>query len=245
MNICWFITILLLLHSCSPGDGMDHGIVGGHASVPHSRPYMVYILDSITHTACDGFLVREDFVMTAAHCNKDFRHPKVYLGVSDTKFLPHGIEVDSFPHPGFKNNMGNDIMLLKLKTPVTLNKTVTIIDLPNPWNDKISKDCLVMGWGSTIYDHDSPSTVLRELKVTLTSDANCGKPDIICHKGKVGPSLGDSGGPFICGGVAQGIVSFYIGISEDYISGYTRISQHLLWINKVMTKANKADKVNI
>ncbi|XP_056614771.1 granzyme G-like [Triplophysa dalaica] len=172
---------------------MDHGIVGGHVSVPHSRPYMVYILDSITHTACDGFLVREDFVMTANYLMNNFsvgfRRPKVYLGVSDTKFLPHGIEVDSFPHPGFKNNMGNDIMLLKLKTPVTLNKTVTIIDLPNPWNDKISKDCLVMGWGSTIYDHDSPSTVLRELNVTLTSDANCGKPDIICHKGKVGPSL--------------------------------------------------------
>ncbi|KAA0712210.1 Mast cell protease 3 [Triplophysa tibetana] len=212
---------------------MDHGIVGGHVSVPHSRPYMVYILDSITHTTCDGFLVREDFVMTAAHCN--IKHPKVYLGVSDTKFLPHGIEVDSFPHPDFKNSMGNDIMLLKLKTPVTLNKTVTIIDLPNPWNDKISKDCLVMGWGSTKYDHYSPSTVLKELNVTLTSDTNCLEPDIICHKGKVGPSLGDSGGPFVCGGVAQGIVSFHINISGDYISGYTRITHHLLWIKTVMT----------
>ncbi|XP_056615216.1 granzyme-like protein 1 [Triplophysa dalaica] len=238
MNICWFITILLLLHSCSPGDGMDHGIVGGHASVPHSRPYMVYILDSITHTACDGFLVREDFVMTAAHCKMNFRRPKVYLGVSDKKFLPHGIEVDSFPHPGFKNKPGNDIMLLKLKTPATLNKTVTIIDLPNPWNDKILKDCLVMGWGSMIHKHYSPSTVLRELNVTLKNLTHCFEPDVICNEDPFGPAQGDSGGPLVCKDIVMGIVSFNMEKTEGYLTGYTRVSQHLLWINEIMKKNN-------
>ncbi|KAI7791096.1 granzyme-like protein 1 [Triplophysa rosa] len=236
MNICWFITILLLLHSCNPGDGMDHGIVGGHVSVPHSRPYMVYIQDSRTKSACDGFLVREDFVMTAAHCKKS--HLKVYLGVSDTTLLPTGIEVDSFPHSSFENKPGNDIMLLKLKTRATLNKTVTIIDLPNPWNDKILKDCLVMGWGSTKYDHYSPSTVLRELNVTLKDLTNCFEPDVICNEDPFGPSQGDSGGPLICGGIAMGIVSFHMKKTEGYLTAYTRVSQHLQWINEIMKKNN-------
>ncbi|XP_057182285.1 chymase-like [Triplophysa rosa] len=235
MNICWFMSILLLLHSCTPGDGMDHGIVGGHVSVPHSRPYMVYIQDSIkTHLNCDGVLVREDFVMTAAHCHESFTHPKVYLGVNDTQFLPHGMEADSFPHPNFENRPGNDIMLMKLKTPATLNKTVSIIALPNPWNEDISKDCLVMGWGSTKYDYYSPSTVLRELNVTLKDLTNCFEPDVICNEDPFGPSKGDSGGPLICGGIAQGIVSFNTKQSKGYVTGYTRVSQHLLWINKVM-----------
>lgn len=46
-------------------------IIGGHEAVPHSRPYMVLLqrhvqANKIIH--CDGFLLNEDFVMTAAHC---------------------------------------------------------------------------------------------------------------------------------------------------------------------------------
>uniref|UniRef100_A0A8C1WJQ3 Peptidase S1 domain-containing protein n=1 Tax=Cyprinus carpio TaxID=7962 RepID=A0A8C1WJQ3_CYPCA len=47
-----------------------HGIVGGKVSILHSRPYMVYIRDKISKLTCDGFLVREDYVMTAAHCKQ-------------------------------------------------------------------------------------------------------------------------------------------------------------------------------
>uniref|UniRef100_A0A672P1U0 Peptidase S1 domain-containing protein n=1 Tax=Sinocyclocheilus grahami TaxID=75366 RepID=A0A672P1U0_SINGR len=46
---------------------MHDGIVGGKVSVPHSRPYMVYICNKISKVACGVFLVREDYVITAAH----------------------------------------------------------------------------------------------------------------------------------------------------------------------------------
>uniref|UniRef100_A0A3Q0TB97 Peptidase S1 domain-containing protein n=1 Tax=Amphilophus citrinellus TaxID=61819 RepID=A0A3Q0TB97_AMPCI len=46
-------------------------IVGGHEAVPHSRPYMVLLERHMSNGQikyCGGFLLNEDFVMTAAHC---------------------------------------------------------------------------------------------------------------------------------------------------------------------------------
>jgi secreted trypsin-like serine protease len=48
-------------------------IYGGKEAVLYSRPYMVLLERATTNILkpknCAGFLVREDFVMTAAHCN--------------------------------------------------------------------------------------------------------------------------------------------------------------------------------
>uniref|UniRef100_A0A672P3Z6 trypsin n=1 Tax=Sinocyclocheilus grahami TaxID=75366 RepID=A0A672P3Z6_SINGR len=208
MSILWHITCLLLLRSCTPGFFI-HGIVGGKVSVPHSRPYMVYIRDKISQLTCGGFLIREDYVMTAAHCKQS--NLMVYLGVSDTNFLPDGIEVDPVPHSKFNmKREGHDIMLLKLKTQATLNKIVGTITLPNPENEEIAKDCMVMGWGWKKYHDESPSNVLKE--------AN-----------------GDSGGPLVCGGVAEGIVSVSKTKSNaDHLSAYTHISLYYPWIQSIM-----------
>ncbi|XP_026054068.1 granzyme E isoform X1 [Carassius auratus] len=232
MSIRWQITCLLLLPSCTPGFSMDDGIVGGKVSVPHSRPYMVFIRDSVTKTTCGGFLVREDYVMTAAHCRRN--NLVVYLGVDDTRHLPGGVAVDPIPHPGFNmNKKGHDIMLLKLKTPAVLNKTVNTIALPG--NEQFSKDCMVMGWGWQDYHHGSPSDVLKEANVTLIDSENCGPADTLCNEGKTGPSQGDSGGPLVCGGVAQGIVSFYKNhTNADYLTVYTHISHFFAWIHDNM-----------
>ncbi|XP_016340670.1 granzyme-like protein 1 [Sinocyclocheilus anshuiensis] len=162
MSICWHITCLLLLCSCTPGFFI-HGIVGGKVSVSHSRPYMVYIRDKVSKQACCVFLVTEDYVMTAAHYKQS--HLMAYLEIDDTNFLPDGVEVDPLPHPEFSIT-GHDILLLKLKTPATLNRTVNTITLPKPENEEISKDCMVMGWGWKKYDHVSPSNCLVGLPKT-------------------------------------------------------------------------------
>uniref|UniRef100_A0A8C1L2J7 Si:ch211-212d10.1 n=1 Tax=Cyprinus carpio TaxID=7962 RepID=A0A8C1L2J7_CYPCA len=233
MSILWHITCLLLLRSCSPGFFI-HGIVGGKVSILHSRPYMVYIRDKISKLTCDGFLVREDYVMTAASCKQS--HLMVYLGVTDTNFLPDGIEVDPVPHPEFNmNRTGHDIMLLKLKTPATLNTAVGTITLPKTENEEIPKDCMVMGWGWKKFHDESPSNVLKEASVTLIDSENCGTADTLCTEGSTGPAPGDSGGPLVCGGVAEGIVFFNKNRSNaENLTAFTHISRYLSWIQSIM-----------
>ncbi|KAL0153229.1 hypothetical protein M9458_051470 [Cirrhinus mrigala] len=43
------------------------GIVNGTEAKPHSRPYMVSLQKNEKHF-CGGFLISDDFVLTAAHC---------------------------------------------------------------------------------------------------------------------------------------------------------------------------------
>ncbi|CAO2591048.1 Mast cell protease 4 [Lemmus lemmus] len=65
MQAILFLLALLL----PPGAGAEE-IIGGVESRPHSRPYMAQlkILTDKGFTACGGFLISEEFVMTAAHC---------------------------------------------------------------------------------------------------------------------------------------------------------------------------------
>uniref|UniRef100_A0A673KQV9 Granzyme B(G,H)-like n=1 Tax=Sinocyclocheilus rhinocerous TaxID=307959 RepID=A0A673KQV9_9TELE len=62
------ISLLLLVSlTISLSARVNVGIVNGTEVKPHSRPYMVSIKKDKTHV-CGGFLISDEFVMTAAHC---------------------------------------------------------------------------------------------------------------------------------------------------------------------------------
>jgi secreted trypsin-like serine protease len=52
------------------GVSVPEEIISGIESKPHSRPYMAHLEITIggQKTYCGGFLISEEFVMTAAHC---------------------------------------------------------------------------------------------------------------------------------------------------------------------------------
>uniref|UniRef100_A0A452DM34 Peptidase S1 domain-containing protein n=1 Tax=Capra hircus TaxID=9925 RepID=A0A452DM34_CAPHI len=64
------VLFLLLVALLSPTGEAGEENHRGHEAKPHSRPYMAFLQFKISGKSyiCGGFLVREDFVLTAAHC---------------------------------------------------------------------------------------------------------------------------------------------------------------------------------
>nr|XP_020767246.1 granzyme B-like isoform X2 [Odocoileus virginianus texanus] len=110
-------------------------IIGGHEAKPHSRPYMAYLQYRIQDDKmmCGGFLVRQDFVLTAAHCNGS--SISVTLGAHNIKQRERTQQVirvrRAIPHPGYNSkDLSNDIMLLKLERKAKQTSAVKPLSLP-------------------------------------------------------------------------------------------------------------------
>ncbi|XP_040913956.1 granzyme B-like isoform X2 [Toxotes jaculatrix] len=195
----------------------ESGIVGGKDSKPHSRPYMASLQFNNKHS-CGGILIREDFVLTAAHC-KQPQNMTVVLGahnISKTERSQQRIRVAEYhPHPKFAGKRDYDIMLLKLKNKAKLNKYVKTIGLPKKdGKTPANVNCVVAGWGQT-GPQKPASEVLKEATEKIQFNFECKSiwqqhfnvNHMICtkfDKKKGGICQGDSGGPLICNSKPQG-----------------------------------------
>ncbi|XP_050999119.1 mast cell protease 8-like [Acomys russatus] len=240
------LLLLIFLVSVLPLSTDGGKIFWGTEVKPHSRPYMAYLnIDrNNSHYVCGGFLVDKDIVMTAAHCNG--RPITVTLGAHDMrnkKNTQHISVIEFKPHEAYDDKtLVNDIMLLKLKHKAQINSFVKTIALPKSedWV-KPGQVCTVAGWGNLANCH--LSNTLQEANLEVQKKQSCmemsrnyndsiqlcvGNPDK-----KMAAGAGDSGGPFVCNNVAQGIVShrFCTGQPPQV---FTRISSFIPWIKKTM-----------
>ncbi|XP_062252369.1 serine protease 57-like [Platichthys flesus] len=210
------IFLLLLFFVLNGADGSH--IVGGRDSAPHSRPYMASLQVGGRHN-CGGALVKENFVLTAAHCQIHGPYT-VVLGVNSLSANESTMQefrtVRSVPHPGYDGH-ANDIMLLKLNGRAQLTAAVQLISLKTSRAETGSR-CLATGWGD-IADDGSKPIRLQEVNVTTLSLQTCRRrwgavpitTSMVCSvgvRGFQGPCRGDSGGPLVCDGAAAGMVSF-------------------------------------
>nr|XP_008510054.1 PREDICTED: granzyme B-like [Equus przewalskii] len=242
------LLLLLLAFLLSPGTEAGE-IIGGHEAAPHSRPYMAFVL-SVTEKErknCGGVLVREDFVLTAAHCRGSSM--MVTLGAHNIKKQERTQQFISvrgaIPHPHYNSeNINNDIMLLKLERKAKLTAAVQPLSLH--WGKtqvRPGEVCSVAGWGRVSL-MGSFSDTLQEVELTVQQDRECesylrnyyNSTTQLCvgdPKEKKSSFKGDSGGPLVCKNVIHGIVS-YGRNNGTPPRAFTKVSSFLSWIKKTM-----------
>ncbi|CAI5639321.1 unnamed protein product [Oreochromis niloticus] len=127
-NLATLIFVLTL-------DRHVYTILGGHEAVPHSRPYMVLLerhMSDGRKKYCAGFLLNQDFVMTAAHGQAES-----YIALLGVHSVYHHNEIQCisveqpFPHKYFNQiSFKNDVMLLKVR--VSLYRKYNIMKMVSP-----------------------------------------------------------------------------------------------------------------
>uniref|UniRef100_A0A8C8SLF5 Granzyme M n=1 Tax=Pelusios castaneus TaxID=367368 RepID=A0A8C8SLF5_9SAUR len=237
-------------------------IIGGRDASPHSRPYMVSIQKGGSHI-CGGSLIKERWVLTAAHCLpcQGEEALKVVVGLHQLKkYDPKQVfsVMDPIPHPSYcHKTMEGDIIpdlafrsCLQLDRKVAPNKITKFIQLSK--EQDLGIQCSVAGWGLS-KEGGKLSPVLRELDVKVMDARMCNNSrfwnggiteSMICiegvEKGST-PWTGDSGGPVVCGKKAKvaGIISFTDGKVDVFKPPVaTAVFKYKEWIQKTIARAD-------
>ncbi|KAM6921989.1 mast cell protease 1A-like [Xenentodon cancila] len=238
----------LILHVLTCVGHLAHGtdIINGKKAPVNSLLYMASVQNNDGHV-CGGFLISEEWVVTAAHCD-DSSITHVIVGSHNLKGENNRkIKIENkCKHESYKSvGLGYDIMLLKLSSKATISNNIGIIQVPVS-NIKLEEDqvCFVAGWGATRTKGLSVDE-LRVVNVSVVSPQVCKSEwlnlplNVICAGGSTtkGFCQGDSGGPLVCGDQAVGIVSFNRQENCNYPEKpnvYTDISKYNVWIFNVV-----------
>nr|XP_013002451.1 granzyme B-like [Cavia porcellus] len=247
MKLLLLLLAFFLLPRAEAGE-----IIGGHEAKPHSHPYMAYlrIRHEKSRKICGGFLIQEDFVLTAAHC---LQGPiEVTLGAHNIKEQENTQQVfrvqNAFPHQDYNRKKRiNDIMLLKLEKKAKLTKAVQLLKLPKGMTQvKPGTRCQVAGWGR-LSPGGRRSRTLQEVEMVVQKDEKCEElfpkyydpaTEICVGDPKINNTSfkGDSGGPLMCNNVALAFVS-YAPKNGTTPCIFTKVSWFLPWIKKTMKQS--------
>ncbi|KAG7239003.1 hypothetical protein INR49_030268 [Caranx melampygus] len=241
--------VMLMLSLALDGQVYAGEIYGGDEAVPNSRPYMVLLEQHMKNGAtkhCGGFLLNEDFVVTAAHCQAN--NYTVLLGlhnIHDNEEIQRVSVKETFPHKDYDAaELTNDIMLLKLESKAHFNKKVKPIAPADQDNGTLPKSCIVSGWGRSNRDNKLMTPALMEVKVTLIHHEWCVAENLYCSKGESGPAEGDSGGPLVCEGQVYGLVSFSTELDGSQMYCFIKIPVYKTWIDEIIGRHGNNSKMS-
>ncbi len=209
----------------------DEAIIGGAAAPGVEHIGIVYFNPTFV---CTGFLVSPNVVMTAAHCFNGGRVPVAfYTGdgapVATPEQVPgipgltrHAIS-SSGRHPaastveaGQTNYVWQyDVAYVVLQTPLT------IAPLAYGAGASVGQSCTIIGYGldGAIIGQGTGGLRRRGTATIASIVSNGSHPVISLHGHPQLASRGDSGGPLICNGKAEGVFSWVTWDESGFVNG--------------------------
>uniref|UniRef100_A0A8C8GS42 trypsin n=1 Tax=Oncorhynchus tshawytscha TaxID=74940 RepID=A0A8C8GS42_ONCTS len=221
----------------------DDKIAAGYEYRKNSVPYQVSLYTG--YNFCGGILLSGEWVLSA--CRTLFLFLEVRLVEHNIK-VPEDTEQHMsarfIRHPDYNSGtQDSDITLIKLSPPATLNSYVSLVALLT-YCVNVRTMCQVSGWGSlrAMRYHDT----LQCVEVPLLTDNTCLEAcffqmteNMICAgfmEGGKDSCQGHSGGPLVCDGELQGVVSWGHGCALRKKPGvYTEVCNYVSWIQNTMT----------
>lgn len=231
-------------------------IVGGQVAERGEYPWQAMLFNPNGMFVCSGSLIRNNWVLTAAHCLDDAGIARVTLGgynawdSSETTRQTFAVK-SVIIHPEFNAvTLVNDIGLIELDGNATLNEYVQLISLVNSQDINLVQpgtDAIVSGWGAT-QEGGWVSATLNEVTVPIVSHDVCAQAygsqlqdGMVCAgyaEGGMDSCSGDSGGPLVVSDGADGwklagVVSWGRGCARaDAYGVYTDPTFFGTWIAK-------------
>uniref|UniRef100_A0A8B9JLE1 pancreatic elastase n=1 Tax=Astyanax mexicanus TaxID=7994 RepID=A0A8B9JLE1_ASTMX len=236
-------------------------IVGGQVTSANAWPWQASLRAQSSmcyNHVCGGVLIKAQWVLTTATCLQANPIVMVVLGEHDMTAAESGKEQfygvsATYIHPSWNRDLtaGNDIGLIRLTSPATLNSYIQLAPLPS-LNQILSRGttCYATGWGTT-QTGGLLSAQLRQAYLPSVDYATCSsstwwgsvaKSNMICAGGTGAASIctADGGGPLNClvGGryVVHGLSSFVSSLGCNVVykpSVFTRVSAYLTWVQSV------------
>jgi len=223
LKICVTLLVLLSLFSFSQAETK---IVGGTVATTGQFPYIVRLFVKIGTDGnggfCDGSIIDEYHVVTAAHClQPPFRYwpydIQVNYGAVNINETQVTYPISFQVHPEYSNTLAagngtilNDVALLRFQKPFVFSTTVAKIDFID--EDDVpdeGDDVIVSGYGTTESGNVSPTLLWISIPIqdldTCEDDFGYSKLDEDQHVCAGGDRPvhsacpGDSGGPLVAG----------------------------------------------
>ncbi|KAL7014526.1 hypothetical protein ACKWTF_015985 [Chironomus riparius] len=268
-----------LLELCCPSTGYQCGVsfppVSSAAAPPAGRAkYGQFPWETIIFTynkqfyVGAGVLIDQYHVMSVAHRFERFPASnttfKVRLGVWDTSSMnvpfPY-LELNVskvFVHPKYnKTNLKNDLIVLRLTSPVPLGRypTITTACLPAKPIPAPTR-CWISGFGQNDFINGTNQAIMKAVDVPLIDSTDCqnrlrqtalkrtfilDKESFLCAGGEVGKDActGDGGAPLVCNVAGQwyvqGLVAWGLNCGQNIPGVYVNVSSFIPWIRSVTT----------